>query len=87
VVFSAIADSPVLGALRMGKDADLGLDWARLPAIATVARLLCRELTLQNGYLRLVNRILKEKVQLSHRFETTVGHWEKRSSAVRAARG
>ena len=33
-----------------------------LPVIATVARLLCRELTLQNEYLRLENRILKEKV-------------------------
>jgi hypothetical protein len=30
--------------------------------IATVARLLCRELTLQNRYLRVENRILREKV-------------------------
>ena len=45
-----------------------GLDWAGLPVIATVARLLCRELTLQNGYLRLENRILKEKVPARIRF-------------------
>ncbi len=32
-----------------------GLDWAGLPVIATVARLLCRELTLQNEYLRVEN--------------------------------
>ena len=38
-------------------------DWVGLPVIATVARLLCRELTLQNEYLRLENRILKEKCQ------------------------
>ena len=39
-----------------------GPDWAGLPVIATLARLLCPELTLQNEYLRLENRILKEKV-------------------------
>jgi hypothetical protein len=37
----------------MGRDAGRGLDWAGLPVIATVAQLLCRELTLQNEYLRL----------------------------------
>jgi len=42
----------------MEKPVDRGLDWAGLPLIATVARLLCRELTLQNEYLRLENRIL-----------------------------
>jgi transposase InsO family protein len=36
--------------------------------IATVARLLCRELTLQNEYLRLENRVLKEKVSGRIRF-------------------
>ncbi len=30
----------------MEKDADRGVDWAGLPVIATMARLLCRELTL-----------------------------------------
>ena len=29
--------------------------WAGLPVIATVARLLCRDVTLQNEYLRLEN--------------------------------
>ena len=32
----------------MGEDAELGLNWAGLPVIATVARLLYRELTLHN---------------------------------------
>jgi len=36
--------------------------------IATVARLLCRELTLQNDCLRLENRILKQKVSGQIRF-------------------
>jgi len=39
-----------------------------MPVIATVARLLCRELTLQNEYLRLENRILREKVSGRVRF-------------------
>lgn len=33
----------------MSDQAKPGLDWAALPVIATVARLLCRELTLQNN--------------------------------------
>jgi len=37
--------------------------WLGLPVIATVARILCRELTLQNEYLRLENKILKSKIQ------------------------
>ncbi len=45
-----------------------GADWAGLPVIATAARLLCGELTLQNEYLRLENRILKEKVSERIRF-------------------
>jgi putative transposase len=36
--------------------------WLGLPVIATAARLLCRELTLQNEYLQLENKILKSKV-------------------------
>jgi putative transposase len=57
-----------------------GLDWAGLPVIATVARLLCRELTLQNEYLRLENRILKEKVPGRIRFTD-----EERRSLAEAA--
>jgi len=37
----------------MERDAERGVDWVHLPVIATVARLLCRELTLQNEYLLL----------------------------------
>jgi len=40
----------------METDAERGLDWVALPVIATVARLLCRELTPQNEYLRLATR-------------------------------
>jgi putative transposase len=39
--------------------------------IAVVARLLCRELTLANEYLRLENRILKEKAQAAGRLRFT----------------
>ena len=42
--------------------------WLGLPVIATVARILCRELTLQNEYLRLENNILKSKIQGRARF-------------------
>ena len=47
----------------MARDGSGRLDWAGLPVIATVARLLCRELTLENEYLRLENRVLRSKVQ------------------------
>jgi hypothetical protein len=46
----------------MRKDFDRKLDWIGLPVIATVARLLQRELTLESEYLRLENRILRENV-------------------------
>jgi len=36
--------------------------WINVPVIALVARILCRELVLQNEYLRTENRILKSKV-------------------------
>jgi hypothetical protein len=35
--------------------------WLNVPIIAMITRLLCRELTLQNGYLRQENKILKSK--------------------------
>ncbi len=57
-----------------------GPDWARLPVIATAARLLCREFTLQNEYLRLENSILKEKVSGRIRFTD-----EERRSLAEAA--
>ena len=37
--------------------------WLSVPIIATVARLLCRELTLQNEYLTRENKILKSKIK------------------------
>jgi len=64
----------------MQKAGERGLDWAGLPVIATVARLLCRELTLQNEYLRLENRILKEKIPGRLRFTD-----EERRSLTEAA--
>ena len=44
------------------------MDWTKLPLIATVARLLCRELTLQNEYLRAENGVLKSKIKGRIRF-------------------
>ncbi len=64
----------------MKRQAEGGVDWAGLPLIATVARLLCRELTLQNEYLKLENRILKEKVTGRLRFTQ-----EERRSLTEAA--
>jgi putative transposase len=52
----------------MERDAERGVDWVHLPVIATVARLLCRELTLQNEYLLLENRTLKSKIPGRLRF-------------------
>ena len=52
----------------MNKDTDVGFNLASLPVIATVARLLCRELTLQNEYLRAENRILKGRLKGRVRF-------------------
>ncbi|MBC8469223.1 MAG: hypothetical protein H8D56_07105 [Planctomycetes bacterium] len=37
--------------------------WLSVPLIATVTRLLCRELTLQNEYLKRENKILKSKIK------------------------
>lgn len=37
--------------------------WLSVPLIATVTRLLCREPTLQNEYLRQENKILKSKIK------------------------
>lgn len=36
--------------------------WLNVPIIALITRLLCRELTLENEYLRLENKILKSKI-------------------------
>ncbi|MBW8016206.1 MAG: hypothetical protein FVQ82_08470 [Planctomycetes bacterium] len=37
--------------------------WLSIPIIATITRLLCRELTLQNEYLRQENKLLKSKIK------------------------
>lgn len=37
--------------------------WFNVPVIATITRLLCRELTLQNEYLSHENKILKSKIK------------------------
>ena len=37
--------------------------WLNVPIIAMITRLLCRELMLQNEYLRQENKILKSKIQ------------------------
>ena len=52
----------------MDKDISGDFNWSSLPVIATVARLLCRELTLQNEYLRAENKILKSKIKGRIRF-------------------
>jgi transposase len=54
--------------------------WLGLPVIATVARLLHRELTLQNEYLRLENKILKSKLERRIQFND-----EERRSLVDSA--
>jgi len=64
----------------MQQGSDRGFSWAGLPVIATVARLLCRELTLQNEYLRLENRTPKSKVPGRLRFTD-----EERRSLTEAA--
>jgi hypothetical protein len=64
----------------MERDAELGADWVHLPVIATVARLLCREVTQQNEYLLLENRTLKSKVPGRLRFTD-----EERRSLTEAA--
>ena len=64
----------------MQKGSERGFEWAGLPVIATVARLLCRELTLQNEYLLLENRTLKSKIPGRIRFID-----EERRSLVEAA--
>ena len=66
----------------MAKRDGNGSNWLGLPVITVVARLLCRELTLENEYLRLENRILKEKAQALGRLRFTD---EERCSLTAAA--
>ena len=64
----------------MQKSSERGFEWAGLPVIPTVARPLCREVTLQDEYLRLENRTLKGKISRRIRFTD-----EERRSLVEAA--
>jgi len=64
----------------MQTDATSHSNWAGLPLIATIARLLCRELTLQNEYLRQENKVLRSKIKGRIRFDD-----EERRSLVTAA--
>jgi len=43
-----------------------GDKWLSVPLIARITRLLCRELTLRNEYLRQENKILKSKVKKTY---------------------
>ncbi|NQT94138.1 MAG: hypothetical protein HQ559_15355, partial [Lentisphaerae bacterium] len=52
----------------MRKDSRKPPSWANVPLVATVARLLCHELTLQNEYLRQENKVLRSKVRGRIRF-------------------
>jgi hypothetical protein len=66
----------------MARNRGNGIGWMGLPMIAVVARLLCRELPLENEYLRLENRILKGKGQANGRLRFTD---EERRSLMEAA--
>ena len=67
----------------MKRDGVRGLHWAGLPVIATVARLLCSEVTLENEYLREENRVLKTKAEKHGRLRFTD---DERRSLVEAIR-
>ena len=55
--------------------------WLSVPIIATITRLLCCELTLQNEYLRRENKILKSKIKKRISFTD-----EERRTLVESAR-
>ena len=61
----------------MARNRGNGIDWMGLPVIAVVARLLCRELTLE-----LENRIVKEEAEPKGRLRFTD---EQRRSLTEAA--
>jgi len=64
----------------MEMPSDQPAKWLGTPVIATIARLLCGELALQNEYLRLENKILKSKIKGRIRFTD-----DERRSLVEAA--
>ena len=64
--------SVVLGVPRMEEAIERRPDWVGLPAITTMVRLLCRELTRQNENLRFESEhseeIVEEAPVLGHRW-------------------
>ena len=52
----------------MAQDGSRRFNWARLPLIATIARVLCREVTLENEYLRVQCDVVRSKVPGRIRF-------------------
>jgi len=54
--------------MPMEMPSDQPAKWLGTPVIATIARLLCGELALQNEYLHLENKILKSKIKVRIRF-------------------
>jgi len=66
--------------MPMEMPSDQPAKWLGTPVIATIARLLCGELALQNEYLRLENKILKSKIKGRIRFTD-----DERRSLVEAA--
>ena len=49
--------------MEKSSDQTVANKWLSIPIIATITRLLCRELTLQNEYLRKENKLLKSKIK------------------------
>ena len=52
----------------MAQDCSRRFNWARLPLIATIARVLCREVTLENEYLRVQYEVVRSKAPDRLRF-------------------
>jgi len=52
----------------MAQDGSRRFNWARLPLIATIARVLCREVTLEAECLRIQYEVVRSKVAGPIRF-------------------
>ena len=52
----------------MGQGSSRRFNWARLPLIATIARVLCREVTLEAEHLRVQYEVVRSKVPGRIRF-------------------
>ena len=69
----------------MAQDSSRRFSWAGLPMIATVARLLCREVTLENEYLRVQYEVVRSKVPGRIRF-TDDERWSLMKAALAMGR-